>query len=167
MMVPNYLCLLWIFPVSRKICYPIWIRVCISESNVVQFWLLSLCHATLWERETKGRTITKVMGGWGVPKYQKKIMQGKIKWKKKSCMQSRPGKKFLQWPSTHFAKISRRHAGKHTVCKNISFLNWNFWLTFRLVLLGKWNNNHSDTIQCKELLRKAAKTCQFMTQKVL
>ena len=37
----------------------------------------------------------------------------------------------------------------------------NFWLSFRLVLLWKWNNNYSETIQCKELLRKTAKTCKF------
>ena len=30
----------------------------------------------------------------------------------------------------------------------------NFWLSFRLVLLWKWNNNYSETIQCNELLRK-------------
>ena len=41
----------------------------------------------------------------------------------------------------------------------------NFWLSFRLLLLWKWNNNYSETIQCKELLRKTAKTCQLMTKR--
>ena len=41
----------------------------------------------------------------------------------------------------------------------------NFWLSFRLVLLWKWNNNYSETIQCKELLRKTAKTCKFMKKR--
>ena len=40
-----------------------------------------------------------------------------------------------------------------------------FWLSFWLVLLWKLNNNYSETTQCKELLRKTAKTCQFMTKK--
>ena len=44
----------------------------------------------------------------------------------------------------------------------------NFWLSFRLVLLRKWNNNFAETIiQCTELLRKTAKICQLMTKKVL
>ena len=41
----------------------------------------------------------------------------------------------------------------------------NFWLSYRLVLLWKWNNNYSKTIQCKELLRKITETWQFMTKK--
>ena len=56
--------------------------------------------------------------------------------KRNSCMQSRQGKKFLHWPSTHFAQISRRHARKHTVCKT-SALWINVLLNFGLV------NNHT------------------------
>ena len=64
-------------------------------------------------------------------KVQKKnFMEGKIKWKKNSCIQSRPGKKFLHWPSAHFAQISRRQAGKHTVCKTSAL-----WLTSCWILV--------------------------------
>ena len=38
-----------------------------------------------------------------------------------------------------------------------------FWLSFSVVLLWKWNSNYSEIIQCQELLRKTAETCQFMT----
>ena len=53
-------------------------------------------------------------GGWA--KYKKNSCKGKLS-EKNSCMQSRPGKKFLHWPSTHFAQISGRQAGMHTMCK--------------------------------------------------
>ena len=32
---------------------------------------------------------------------------------------------------------------------------------------NKLNNNYSEAIQCKELLRKPTKTCQFKTKKIL
>ena len=32
----------------------------------------------------------------------------------------------------------------------------NFWLRFLLILLWKWNDNYSEAIQCRELLRKTA-----------
>ena len=85
----------------------------------------------------KGWTIRKVMGGWGRAKYKKKkFMQGKIKWKKIHACRVDQEKKFLHWPSTHFAQILRRQAGKHTVCKT-SALWINFLLNFGLV------NNHT------------------------
>ena len=60
----------------------------------------------------------KVMGvgvGGGGGEVQKNIYHARENLSEKnSFMQSRPEKK---WPSTHFAQISRRYAGKHTVCK--------------------------------------------------
>ena len=55
--------------------------------------------------------------------------------KKNSCTQSRPGKKFLHWPSTHFAQISGSQAGKHTLCKTSAL-----WITF-LLNFGLVNNH--------------------------
>ena len=51
-------------------------------------------------------------------------------------MQRGPGKQFLHWPSTRFAQISGRQAGKHTLCKT-SALWINFLLNFGLI------NNHT------------------------
>ena len=39
------------------------------------------------------------------------------------------------------------------------------FVSFCLLLLWKWNNNYSETLQCKELLKESAKTCQFMTKR--
>ena len=58
-----------------------------------------------------GQTIRKVMGGGG-GEAQK---QGKLS-EENLGTQSRPGKKFLHWPSTHFAQIARRQAGLRQLC---------------------------------------------------
>ena len=64
-----------------------------------------------------------------------------------------------------FTKVSKVGLPFHILTSIYATLN--FWLSFRLVLLWKWNNNYPKTIQCKNLLRKTAKTCQFMRKKVL
>ena len=64
-----------------------------------------------------------------------------------------------------FTKVSKVGLPFHILTSIYATLN--FWLSFRLVLLWKWNNNYPKTIQCKKLLRKTAKTCQFMRKKVL
>ena len=80
--------------------------------------------------------LEKLWGGGAGEVQKKKFMQGKIKWKKIHACRVDQEKKFLHWPSTHFAQILRRQAGKHTVCKT-SALWINFLLNFGLV------NNHT------------------------
>ena len=55
--------------------------------------------------------LEKLWGGGAGEVQKKDSCKGKLS-EENSCMQSRP--KFLHWPSTHFAQISGRQAGKHT-----------------------------------------------------
>ena len=47
------------------------------------------------------------------------------------------------------------------------YSNLKFWLTWRLILLWKWNNNYLETIQCKELLKKQQKLANLWQKRYL
>ena len=85
-----------------------------AEMHILIFLAVVLFALPCAPSPRKGRTIRKVMVGG---RSRKKNSCKGILSEKKIHARRVDQKKFLHWPSIHFAQISRRQAGEHTVCK--------------------------------------------------